>query len=74
MGGDEQGRPLAETDLVDLVTFMDRDVCSCFLGSMNAAVFKYLVLLKYYQMFIQLSENHIFCQFSNRQLKKYFWR
>ena len=39
---DEQGRPLTETDMADLVTFMETDVCSCFLGSTYAVVQKNL--------------------------------
>ena len=40
---DEQGLPLAETDMADLVTFMETDVCSCFLGSTYAVVQKNLM-------------------------------
>ena len=60
---DEQGRPLTETDMGVLVTFMETDVCSGFLGSMNTVV-------QQNQMFIQFSGNHLFCQNSDGQVRK----
>ena len=42
---DEQGRHLTETDMPDLVTFMDRYVCSSFWGSIYAVVFEHSVLI-----------------------------